>query len=221
LAIVLFLAPLAAGIPLAVLAAILFVVAWNMSEAGRFARMIKRAPRADTAILLVSFLLTVFADLVIAVNIGVILAMLHFLRRMAASVEVRQATEAELKREFHAEGFAGLPSGVAVYSVEGPFFFGAVESLERALAQTHSDPRVLILRLRWVPFMDMTGLRTLEDAIRDLQKRGVRVMLAGANERVRLKLENAGIIELIGAGNSYGDLAQALSVCAAGLSPKG
>ncbi len=209
--IILFLAPLAGHVPLAALAAILFVVAWNMSEARHFFRMVGRAPPADVAILLVTFALTVFVDLVVAVNIGVILATLHFLRRMASSVEVQQQTAQQLQEEFGTRA-AALPPDVLVYRVEGPFFFGAVENFERALAGTHTDPRVLIIRLRWVPFMDITGLQTLEEVIRDLQRRRVRVMLTGANERVRGKLEKAGIIDLIGRENFCDNMQQALSV---------
>jgi SulP family sulfate permease len=201
--ILLLLAPFAAHIPLAALAAILFVVAWNMSEAKHFVRMVRRAPRADVAILLITFALTVFADLVVAVNIGVILATLHFLQRMATSVEVRQATEHELTQEFSYRGLVKLPPEVLVFTVEGPFFFGAVENFERALAGTHTDPKHLVIRLKWVPFIDITGLQTLEEVIRDLQKRGVNVMLSGANERVNTKLKRAGIIDLIGAANNF------------------
>lgn len=212
--ILLFLAPLAAHIPLAALAAILFVVAWNMSEAKHFANMIKRAPRADAVILLVTFALTVFADLVVAVNIGVILATLHFLRRMASSVEVRQATAPELSQDLAQQGMSQLPPGVLVYSVDGPFFFAAVENFERALASTQTDPRVIIIRLRWVPFIDITGLQALEEVVRNLHKRAVRVMLSGANERVQGKLEMAGIIELLGADNSFKDFSGALQAVA-------
>lgn len=209
--ILLLLAPLAVNVPLPALAAILFVVAWNMSEAKHFVRMVRRAPRADVVILLVTFLLTVFADLVIAVNIGVILATLHFLRRMASSVEVRQATEQELAGEFAQQGMTRLPAGVLVYSVDGPFFFGAVENFERALAATHSDPRILIIRLRWVPFIDITGLQALEEVVQDLHHRGVRVMLSGANERVLGKLRRAGLIALVGADNNFPEFSQALA----------
>lgn len=208
--ILLLLAPLAVHIPLATLAAILFVVAWNMSEAKHFVKMVRRAPRADVAILLVTFTLTVFADLVVAVNIGVILATLHFLRRMATSVEVRQSTEQELTQEFSHKGFINLPPGVLVFAVEGPFFFGAVENFERALAGTHTDPQHLIIRLKWVPFIDITGLQTLEEVIRDLQKRGVNVMLSGANSRVRDKLIKVGIINLIGETNHFSSFDEAL-----------
>ena len=211
LLIALLLAPLAFHIPLATLAAILFVVAWNMSAAGHVVKMLRRAPRADAVILLVTLFLTVFADLVVAVNIGVLLAMMQFLRRMASSVEVRQATEEEINRELAHLGPTRLPSGVLVYAVDGPFFFGAVDAFERALAATHTDPRVLILRLRWVPFIDATGLQSLEEAIDDLHRRGVRVIISGANDRVRDKLANAGILERVGAGNCFPDFEQALA----------
>jgi SulP family sulfate permease len=211
--IILLLAPLASHVPLAALAAILFVVAWNMSEARHFVRMVRRAPPADVVILLVTFALTVFVDLVVAVNIGVILATLHFLRRMASSVEVQAQTAQQLHEEFGHRGLR-FPPGVVVYRVEGPFFFGAVENFERALASTHTDPEVVILRLRWVPFMDITGLQTLEEVVRDLQRRKVRVMITGANERVAGKLEKAGLVELLGRENFCVDLPHALRVLA-------
>ena len=213
--IVLFLAPLAVHVPLAALAAILFVVAWNMSEARHFVKMIERAPRADTVILLVTFGLTVFADLVVAVNIGVILATLHFLRRMASSVEVHRTGEHELRQELSQQGFTTLPSGVVVYSVDGPFFFGAVENFERALHETHTDSGTVIIRLRWVPFIDITGLQALEEAIVELHRRGVRVMLTGANARVEGKLKKAGILDLVGLHNFFKTFAEAMRNCLA------
>jgi len=212
-AVILVLAPLAVNVPLAALAAILFVVAWNMSEVRHFVNMVRRAPRADVAILLVTFGLTVFVDLVVAVNIGVILATLHFLRRMSASVEVQAVGAQELHEELAARGAGPLPPDVVVYKVEGPFFFGAVENFERALASTHTDPRVLILRLRWVPFMDITGVQALEEAIADLQRRGVRVMITGANPRVAAKLEKTGVVALIGRENFCDNIVEALAAC--------
>jgi SulP family sulfate permease len=209
--IILFLAPLAANIPLCALAAILFVVAYNMSELHHFKRMVQRAPRADVAILLATFTLTVFSDLVIAVNIGVILAMLHFLRRMASSVEVQQVVEQDLQHELHGNGQLHLPPGVLIYTIEGPLFFGAAETFERALAQTHSDPRVLIIRLRHVPFMDITGLQMLEEVIGQLHKRAIVVKLCEANLKVHTKLERVGILHAIGAQNSHPDLSSALT----------
>jgi SulP family sulfate permease len=213
--VILFLAPLADDVPLAALAAILFVVAYNMSEVRHFARMVRRAPRGDVIVLLTTFGLTVFVDLVVAVNIGVILATLMFMRRMAASVEVVEMTEEEIQQELAQEGFTGLPPGVLVYAVEGPFFFGAVENFERALAQTNTDPRILVIRLGWVPFMDITGLTTLEEVIESLQRRGVRVMLAGANPRVAGKLERAGVVDLVGRENFHATFPQAIEHCRA------
>ncbi|MDN5842593.1 MAG: STAS domain-containing protein [Alcaligenaceae bacterium] len=202
------LASLARNIPLATLAAILFVVAWNMSEARRFIRLVRKAPRADVVILLVTFLLTVFADLVVAVNIGVVLAVLHFLRRMADSVDVHIEPEAQLRREFMYAGFDGLPAGIKVYRIDGPFFFAAIERFRESLSGEH--PQVLILRLDNVPFADATALQALEETVIALQARAVRVMLVGANGRVTNKLARMGLRERLGAGNLQPGLMQAL-----------
>ncbi|WP_372868381.1 SulP family inorganic anion transporter, partial [Pseudomonas sp.] len=210
LLIILFLAPLASDIPLCALAAILFVVAYNMSELRHFKRMVQRAPRADVAILLITFGLTVFSDLVVAVNIGVILAMLHFMRRMAASVEVQQVVEQELEAELRVGGHSRLPAGVLVYTIEGPLFFAAAETFERALAQTHTDPRLLVIRLNRVPFMDITGLQTLEEVIQQLHKRKIVVKLCEANRKVLAKLDKAGILQQIGAQHYHADFNAAL-----------
>jgi SulP family sulfate permease len=208
--IILFLAPLASNIPLCALAAILFVVAYNMSELKHFKRMVQRAPRADVAILLITFSLTVFSDLVIAVNIGVILAMLHFMRRMASSVEVQQVVEHELEAELRVNGHVHLPPGVLIYTIEGPLFFGAAETFERVLAQTHTDPRLLIIRLKRVPFMDITGLQTLEEVIQQLHKRQIVVKLCEANTTVLNKLNKVGILQEIGPENYHADFSAAL-----------
>ena len=209
--VLLFLAPLAANIPLATLAAILFMVAWNMSGLKHVVRMIQRAPRADVLILLVTFGLTVFADLVVAVNIGVVLAMLHFMRRMAASVVVHQQDDVSLQGELAHKGIGHLPPDVLVYAVEGPFFFAAVDVFERALDETHTDPSALVIRLGRVPFMDATGLQVLEDTVLSLRARGVRVLLTEANARVHAKLRKMGLIEKLGEHNVLPTLEQALT----------
>jgi SulP family sulfate permease len=209
--VILFLAPLASNIPLCALAAILFVVAYNMSELKHFKRMVQRAPRADVAILLITFSLTVFSDLVIAVNIGVILAMLHFMRRMASSVEVQQVVEHELEEELKANGRTHLPPGILIYTIEGPLFFGAAETFERVLAQTHTDPRVLIIRLKRVPFMDITGLQVLEEVIEQLHKRNVVVKLCEANTKVLNKLDRVGISKKVGTEHYHTDFNTALA----------
>ncbi|GAB2869035.1 SulP family inorganic anion transporter [Pseudoduganella ginsengisoli] len=210
LVIIVLLAPMAAYVPLATLAAILFVVAFNMSEIRHFLRMLRIAPRADGAILLITCLLTVLTDLVVAVNIGVILATLRFMQRMAASVDIQRQTDEHLESELQRNGLQQLPAGVLVYAIEGPFFFGAVENFERALGHTHTDPHILVLRLERVPFIDMTGLLTLEEVVRHLKRRGVHVVLCGANELVQRKLERIGLLDVIGRGNCVPGMEQAL-----------
>ncbi|HEX7641358.1 MAG TPA: SulP family inorganic anion transporter [Burkholderiaceae bacterium] len=231
--VIVLLAPLARNVPLAALAAILFVVSYNMSELPHVLRMLRRAPRADVAILAITFLLTVFVDLVVAVNIGVILAMLQFMRRMAASVEVQRIEGGELGgeaghelgAELQRQGWKDrtLPPGVLVYAIDGPFFFGAVETFESALAKSHTDPGALVLRLKRVPFVDMTALLTLEEVIESLHKRNVRVILCEANPRVKGKLDKAGLTGLLGPGNYADTLVLALSSCrtAAHSAPEG
>ena len=202
IAVMLFLAPLASDIPLAALAAILFVVAWNMSEVKHFAHLLKTAPIADRLILVITFVLTVFADLVVAVNVGMILAILHFLRRMSDAVETLPVDETELHTELARHDIQHLPTDLLVYEIAGPMFFGAVENFERALVQTQADPKTLIIRLRRVPFMDITGIQVLEEVMQKLRLRGIRVMLCEANERVRAKLQRAGVINE-GAAEDY------------------
>ena len=214
LLILLLLAPLATRIPLCALAAILFVVAWNMSEVKHFLRMTRTAPRADVIILLITFSLTILVDLVVAVNIGVILALLQFLRRMSTSVEIVPLSEERLIAELKLDRTT-LPKNLLVYSIEGPLFFGAVDTLERTLGQTHSDPRTLLIRLGRVPFMDITGIQALAEAIDNFEHRSVRILLCEANPRVLLKLENAGIVDNNHLhGRYYQDISNALQACA-------
>ena len=211
LLILLFLAPYAGKVPLCALAAILWVVAWNMSEARRFLRLVRRAPRADVAILLITFCLTILTDLVVAVNIGVILAMFQFMRRMSASVEVVEQRHAGVREELAAAGLQELPRDIAVYSIEGPFFFGSVDSLERALSWSREPPSWLVLRLDRVPFMDATGLKRLETTIRAMRHRGVHVVLSGANLRVLRKLARAQIVRRDDPAGYFKDLATAFA----------
>lgn len=208
--IIVLLAPLASNIPLCVLAAILFVVAYNMSDVKHFKHIVQHAPRADVVILLVTFGLTVFGDLVIAVNIGVILAMLHFMKRMIQSIDVQQVAEEDLHHELNTSGLDHLPPGVLIYTIEGPLFFGAAETFERVLAQTHTDPKMLIIRLRRVPFMDITGLQTLQEVVQQLHKRNIIVKLCEANERVLRKLGKAGVMTEVGAEHYHKTFSDAL-----------
>jgi SulP family sulfate permease len=191
--ILIFLAPLADNIPLCSLAAILFVVAYNMSDIPHFVHIIKCAPRYDRVIMLITFFLTIFTNLVIAVNIGVILAMMFFIRRMSQAVNIEQHTDTML----NVAGLSDLPKDTLVYNIQGPFFFGAAEKIERALANTNTDPKAIIFRLKDVPFMDMTGLETFEGLLQQYHRRGVRIYLCEANARVTQKLKNAGILKWV------------------------
>jgi SulP family sulfate permease len=210
LLILMVLAPYAGKVPLCALAAILFVVAWNMSEAPRFVRLVRRAPRADVVILLITFALTIVTDLVVAVNIGVILAMFQFMRRMSAEVSVVAHGEARLSHDLAEAGMVVLPKDVLVYAIEGPFFFGSVDSLERALSWSREPPRCVVLRLDRVPLVDATGLKRLESTIHHLKGRGVEVLLTGASQRVLRKLVRAQIVRRDQAPIYFGDLAAAL-----------
>lgn len=194
--VLLVLAPLAFYVPLTTLGAILFVVAFNMSQAPRLIRVAKSAPRSDVAIMLITLVLSVLADISVAVEVGVILAMLNFFRRMTSAVGVRPMTEDELAS---ATVDVEVPEGVIVYSIDGPFFFGAVEEFERALQNTDTDPRAVIFKLVSVPFIDLTGIAALKDAIESLEKRGVAIGLCGASEELAQGLQRAKLAGTISA----------------------
>ncbi len=186
--VILLFAPLAQNIPLATLAAILFIVAYNMSEAHRFLYLLKQSPRSDAAVLLATFFLTIFGDLVVAVNVGVILATLLFMRRMAKSVQVERHEEKMLLEE---TSLASLPSTVVVYSIDGPFFWGAVETFEHIASNVRTDVKVLVIRLKHVPFIDATGLLSLRKVIERFKNHGTKVLLCEANKSVHDKITRA------------------------------
>jgi SulP family sulfate permease len=187
------LAPLAYNVPLAALAAILFVVAFNMSEVGHVIRTARRAPKTDVAVMFITLGLTVFTDLVLAVEVGIILATLNFLRRMASTVEVRPLGAEELASHLPGDEAGDVPPGVLVYTIEGPFFFGAVDQFEQALLHTHTEPQAVVISLERVPFIDLTGLASLEEVVEQLRKRGISVALCCANREVARRLEKATI----------------------------
>jgi SulP family sulfate permease len=196
LLVILLLAPWAAHIPLAALAAILFFVAWNMADFPHVRRLLRTAPLADRFLLLITFLLTVFVDLVVAVNVGVVLAALLFMRRMAESVRIEQ----EVFDDDSDEDIK-LPKSVLVYRVEGPFFFGAAEKLESTLERVQLDVETVVIRLGRVPFMDATGIHTLTEIIQRYRHRRVRVILCGIHDELRGTLDAAGIPALVGEAN--------------------
>ncbi|HEV7607344.1 MAG TPA: SulP family inorganic anion transporter [Steroidobacteraceae bacterium] len=196
LLIILLLAPLAAHIPLAALAAILFVVAWNMADAPHVLRVLRTAALADRFLLLITFFLTVFVDLVVAVNVGVVLAALIFMRRMAETVRVEQQAFDDDSGED-----VVLPRDVLVYRVEGPFFFGAAEKLERTLERVQLGIETIVIRLGRVPFMDATGVSALAEIVQRFQRRRIRVLLCGIHDELRQTLDAGGVTALVGDAN--------------------
>ena len=210
--VIVLLAPLAAHIPLAALAAILFYVAWNMSDVHRFAHVLKTAPRPDVAILLLTFTLTVITDLVVAVNVGVVLASLLFMRRMAQSVSIEEHSEAQVAAGAGLGADFVLPKDTVVYSIDGPFFFGAAENLEKTLRRSQSHVRTIVIRMGRVPFMDTTGLSAMDEIVADFQRAGIRVVPCEVRANVREKLVRAGILARLGAGGLWDTLAQFASM---------
>lgn len=202
--IILLFAPWASHIPLCVLSAILFVVAWNMSEMHHFIHLATKAPKADAGILLLTFFLTVFSDLVVAVNVGVVVAALLFMRRMAHAVEIQEESVALPIGEGQA---TPLPANTLVYSIDGPFFFGAAEKLEHTLEAIQSHMNTVVLRMERVPFVDATGIQALTDLVEDFHRHGSRVVLVGLRKNVEEKLGRAGLIALLGSKNLYETLA--------------
>ena len=199
--ILLFLAPYAVYIPLASMATILFVVAYNMSDAPRFVRMLILAPRPDQVILLLTFFLTIFTDLVVAVNVGVVLAVLQFMRKMVNTIDVHEASCAELSEQIKHE--ITIHPDIMVYTVEGPLFFGAISAFDRALNSIHKDPKYLIIRFVKVPFVDLTGLRILRSIIEELQKRGIEVLLSDVSYDIRREMYKSDFLDILGRHHMY------------------
>jgi SulP family sulfate permease len=198
--IVLVFAPLAAHIPLSALSAILFIVAFNMSEMHRFSHMVRTAPRADVVVLLITFMLTIFSDLVVAVNIGVMLAALLFMKRMSEAVIIKQQSISELVQETGDQHFI-LPDNVAVYSMEGPFFFGVTERLISALEQAHTHADVLVLRMKNVPVIDASGLQAFEALIKNCERNHTRLVICEVRTNILEKMVRSGIAQKLGPEN--------------------
>lgn len=201
---------LAGLVPMACLAGILAVVAWNMSERHQFARILKM-PRQDAGVMVTTFLLTVFVDLTWAVAVGLLLAAAIFLHRMSQMTHVGRmdplAEGAAANPLFRPED---VPAGAVVYSVDGPFFFGAADQFQETLATVADRPRLVILRLRDVPYLDATGLHALEGAVQSFQRRGTRVMLSAIQPQPLEMLQRSGAMRTIGGDNVFKDTPAAL-----------
>jgi SulP family sulfate permease len=199
-------------IPMAALAGILMVVAWNMSEWHVFVRLL-RGPRSDVLVLVTTFLLTVMIDLTVAIQVGVVLASLLFMRRMAEVTQVkpiRDIMEYE-SAELAESGITEVPPEVEVFEINGSFCFGAARKFTETLLASRGAPRVVILRMRHVLAMDATGLHALEDVAARLKRRGATLLIAGLHAQPLVALERSGALERIGADCLYEDFGDAVA----------
>ncbi len=215
--VMLLLAPLAGAIPLATLAAVLVMVAWNMSEIDHFRHLLK-APRSDIAVLLTAFGLTVFTDLTIAVGVGMILAAMLFIKRMAAVSNISAITR-ELTndddlgeaRDPNPISRRQVPDGVEVYEINGPFFFGVADRLQDTLRGLEKPPKVFILRMRRVPAIDATGMHALEEFFHKCRAQGTTLVLSGVHAQPLSIFMQMGFDKTIGRANLFGNIDAALA----------
>jgi SulP family sulfate permease len=204
LLILLLLMPLAQYIPMACLAGVLAVVAYNMSGWRTFKALL-RNPRSDVAVLLITFFLTVVFDLTIAIEVGLLIACVLFMKRVMETTEISVIRDeidpsAGTDMTQHEEHLT-VPEGVEVYEINGPYFFGIATKFEELMAQMGDRPKVRVIRMRKVPFIDSTGLHNLTTLCDMSRREKIEVVLSGVNEKVRVALERAGIIDMLGAEN--------------------
>jgi SulP family sulfate permease len=183
-------------IPMPVLAGILIVVSYNMSEMKSFFSILK-GHKYDIFILLSTFILTVFVDLTVAIEVGVVLSALLFMQRMSNLSKVIPL-EAESDT---LENYADIPKGVEIFEISGPFFFAAARRYEETLKDISHTSKVVIIRMRHVPFIDGTGLRNLKGTIQDLKSRRIQIVLSGVQPEVMEELVKGGVNKLIGPEN--------------------
>ncbi|MVW76547.1 C4-dicarboxylic acid transporter DauA [Pseudomonas xionganensis] len=184
---ILFLAPLFSYLPMAALAALLLMVAWNMSEVRHVGHTLRIAPRSDVLVLLTCLVLTVLFDMVLAVGVGLLLAAGLFIKRMSDLTDTEPLTKG-----FH-QALADLPEHVLAYAIRGPLFFGAAEKALSVLRRFTPGVRVVIVDISAVPLLDMTALAALDNVLRDYREQGVGLILSGPTPQVRLQLRRAGI----------------------------
>jgi len=216
LLILLFFGKWAALIPMPTLAGILVVVAWNMSEAHLFAKLL-RGPRGDVLVLLTTFGLTVLVDLTVAIQVGMVLAAFLFMQRMADATQVGFITkdlsdleEAALS-DPNSLQLREVPAGVEVFEINGPFFFGAADKFKYALKQVATPPRVLILRMRHALSLDSTALQALESVLAKASRNGTQLLLSGVHSQPLIVMERAGFLDKLGPDNIHGNIDDALN----------
>lgn len=213
LLILLFLMPLAQYIPMACLAGVLVVVSYNMSG-WRVFKALLRNPKSDVVVLLITFFLTVILDLTVAIEIGLVIACLLFMRRVMETTEIsvirdqiNPNTEVDIALN---EEHILIPKGVEVYEINGPYFFGIATKFEETMSVIGDRPQVRIIRMRRVPFIDSTGIHNLTTLCEMSQREKTTIILSGVNEKVHLTLQKAGFYELLGEENICRNINEAL-----------
>ena len=217
LLILLFLGNLTKHIPMACLAGVLVIVAYNMSEWRTFKSLMKNT-KSDVSVLLATFLLTVIFDLTIAIEVGLLLAVVLFIRRISETSTI-SVFQDEVEAASYVEGGAetdklSLPKGVEVYEIEGPFFFGVANKFEEIMKQVNDKPKVRIIRMRKVPFIDSTGVHNLENLIKMCNKDKTTVLLSGVNDNVRKVLLQVELDKKIGLENICSNINEAIEKAA-------
>ncbi len=204
LLILLFLMPLAQYIPMACLAGVLVIVSYNMSGWRTFKALLKN-PKSDVTVLLITFFLTVIFDLTIAIEVGLVIACVLFMRRVMETTEISVIKDeidpnSETDIASHEEHLI-IPEGVEVYEINGPYFFGIATKFEETMAQLGDRPKVRIIRMRKVPFIDSTGIHNLTSLCEMSQKEKITIVLSGVNEKVHKVLQKSSFYELLGEEN--------------------
>lgn len=215
LLILLFLMPLAQYIPMACLAGVLVIVSYNMSGWRVFKGLLKN-PKSDVAVLLITFFLTVIFDLTVAIEVGLVIACVLFMKRVMETTKISVITDEidpnnESDLEVHEEHLM-IPQGVEVYEINGPYFFGIATKFEEIMSRLGDRPKIRIIRMRKVPFIDSTGIHNLTTLCEMSQRENIHIILSGVNEKVHKVLEKSGFYELLGEENICSNINEALEV---------
>lgn len=214
LLILLFLMPLAQYIPMACLAGVLVIVSYNMSGWRTFMALL-RNPKSDVVVLLITFFLTIIFDLTIAIEVGLLIACVLFMKRVMETTEISVIRDEidpnqESDLEVHEEHIT-LPKGVEVYEINGPYFFGIATKFEEIMSQLGDRPKIRIIRMRKVPFIDSTGIHNLANLCEMSQKENIHIILSGVNPKVHQVLEKSGFYELLGEDNICSNINEAVA----------
>jgi len=214
LLIMMLFAPVAKLIPLSCLAGVLVVVSWHMGEWHHFLVLLK-SNRMDVIVLLTTFFLTVFFDLIIAIEVGMILSSFIFMKRMSESTSIKNAmryfkNEADNGELLFEEEIPDIPKDVLIYEINGPLFFGASQKFQEVIKKIKQKPKILILRIRHVPFIDATGVKRLKEIYTSLMASGTATIISGANEEIKNELRKMNIYQDLGRKNICDNIEQAV-----------